>query len=69
VEADLILGLKHHILVLEPHGMPIADGIAGWDKDQMLFEDHGAAYEQEIGHCKTHGKSEHALSLGGRWSA
>jgi hypothetical protein len=67
VEAYLILGLKRHILALEPHGVPIANGIARWDKDQTLFEDHGAPDEQEIGHCKAHGEMEHALSLGGRW--
>src|SRR5207249_3022069 len=69
VEAYPILGLKRHILALEPHGVPIANGIAGRDKDQMLFEDHGAPYEQEIGHCKTHGDTKHVRSLGGRWSA
>jgi hypothetical protein len=49
--------------------VPIADGIAGRDKDQTLFEDHGAPDEQEKGHSKTHGEMEHARSLGGRWSA
>ena len=62
VEMYPILGLKRHILALEPHGVPIANGIAGRDKDQMLFEDHGTPYEQEISHCKTHGEMEHALS-------
>jgi hypothetical protein len=65
VEADPILGLKRHILALEPRGVPIANGIAGRDKDEMLFEDHGAPDEQEIGYGKPHGKSVQALSLGG----
>ena len=45
MEADPILGLKRHILALEPHGVPIANGIAGRDKDQTLLEDHGAPDE------------------------
>jgi hypothetical protein len=69
VEADPILGRKLDILAQEPYGVPIAIGIAGRDKDQMLFEDHGAPDEQEIDHCQTHSEPEHAWSPGGRWRA
>jgi hypothetical protein len=54
MEVHAILSFKRHILALEPHRVPIANGIAGRDKDQMLFEDHGAPDEQEIRHGKTH---------------
>jgi len=62
VEAYPILGRKLDILTTEPYGVPIANRIAGRDKDQTLFEDHGAPHQQEIGYCKTQGKMEHTLS-------
>jgi hypothetical protein len=56
VEAYPILGHKHHIFALEPHGVPIPDGIAGGDKDEMFFKKHGAPDEQDIDYGKTHGE-------------
>jgi hypothetical protein len=47
----------------------MAEGITCWEKDETLFEDHSAPDQQEISHGKPHGETEHALSLGGRWSA
>jgi hypothetical protein len=45
VEAYAILGLKRYIFALQPYGVPITAGVAGWEKDEALFEDHGAPYE------------------------
>ena len=42
MEAHAILCHKHHVLTLEPHCFPTAKGITYWEKDEMLFEDHGA---------------------------
>jgi hypothetical protein len=47
----------------------MAKGIPCWEKNEMLFEDHSAPDQQEIGHGKPHGETKHALSLGGGWSA
>jgi hypothetical protein len=63
VELYTIVRRKLDILALKAQWVPIAEGIAGRDKDQTLFEDHGAPYAQQIRRRKTSSEMQQARSL------
>ena len=69
VEAHAILRRKLYVLALDAQRVPVAAGVAGGDKDEALFEDHGAPDEQQIRYHKATGDPQHAPWPGGGWSA